>query len=115
MRKEQSTNSINEQYLFTACELNSAMALIGGRWKIPILLSISKGNNRFSLLLKDLEYISEQVLGRQIKELEKNSLITKKKIPNTIPLGVEYSLTNRTIELLPILNNLCVWGKQYTP
>ncbi len=113
MRKEQSSNSINEQYLFNACGLNLAISKISGRWKTQILLSIVRGHNRFNLLHKKIDNISEQVLGRQLKALEKDNIITKAIIPDSIPIGVEYRLTDLGIELLPILNALCDWGKHY--
>lgn len=113
MRKETSTNVANEQFLFGICELNSAVSIISGRWKSQIIYSISEGNNRFHLLKKELSNISEQVLGRQLKELETHKLIIKKEIPDTIPAGIEYILTNKGQDLIPILKNLCEWGKEY--
>lgn len=113
MRKETSTNAINEQFLFQVCELNSALAMISGRWKSQIVYSISKGNNRFHLLKKELPNVSEQVLGRQLKELETHAIIIKKEIPDTVPAGIEYVLTNKGRDLIPILENLCNWGKTY--
>jgi DNA-binding HxlR family transcriptional regulator len=113
MRKENSTNAINEQFLFQVCELNSAISVIGGRWKSQIVYSISQGNNRFHLLKKELPNISEQVLGRQLKELETHAIIIKKEIPDTVPFGIEYVLTNKGQELVPILESLCNWGKTY--
>ncbi len=79
MRKETSTNAANEQFLFGICELNSAVSIISGRWKSQIIYLISEGNNRFHLLKKELPNISEQVLGRQLKELEIHKIIIKKK------------------------------------
>src|SRR5690606_18797335 len=113
LKKENSTNSINEQFLFQVCELNSAIAMISGRWKSQIVYSISQGNNRFHLLKKELVNISDQVLGRQLKELETNAIIVKKVIPDTVPIGVEYILTNKGVDLIPILESLCDWGKTY--
>ena len=113
MRKENSTNAINEQFLFQVCELNSAIAIIGGRWKSQIVYSISKGNNRFHLIKKELPNLSEQVLGRQLKELETHAIITKKEIPGIVPVGIEYILTNKGRDLVPILVSLCEWGKSY--
>lgn len=110
MKKE---NSINEQFLFQVCELNSAIAMISGRWKSQIVYSISQGNNRFHLLKKELVNISDQVLGRQLKELETHAIIVKKVIPDTVPIGVEYILTNKGVDLIPILESLCDWGKTY--
>jgi len=114
MRKENSTNSINKQFLFEVCELNSALATISGRWKSQIIYSIFYGNNRFHLLKKQLPNISEQVLARQLKELETEEMIIKKEIPSTIPLGIKYILTQKSQDLIPILNILCDWGKIYT-
>lgn len=113
MRKKNSTNSINEQFLFQVCELNSALSVISGRWKSQIVYSISQGNNRFHLLRKELPNISEQVLGRQLKELETHAIIVKKEIPETVPVGIKYVLTNKGLDLVPILESLCEWGKVY--
>jgi DNA-binding HxlR family transcriptional regulator len=113
MRKENSTNVINEQFLFQVCELNSALSVINGRWKAQIVYSISKGNNRFNLLKKELPNIAEQVLGRQLKELETHVIIIKKEIPDTVPAGIEYVLTSKGNDLVPILERLCDWGKTY--
>ncbi len=114
MRKENSTNSINERFLFQVCELNSAISIISGRWKSQIVYSISQGNNRFHLLQKELPNISETVLARQLKELETHAILMKTKIPNTVPVGIEYILTNKGNDLVPILERLCDWGKLYS-
>lgn len=113
MRKENSSNAINEQFLFQVCELNSALSVINGRWKAQIVYSIFKGNNRFNLLIKELPKLSEQVLSRQLKELETHAIIVKKEIPNTVPIGIKYVLTNKGSDLVPILESLCDWGKVY--
>lgn len=113
MRKQQSTNFINEQFLLGVCELNSALSIISGRWKSQIVYSVSEGNNRFNLLKKQLPNISDQVLGRQLKELEKHAILVKKNIPDTVPPGVEYLLTQKGMDVVPILKSLCDWGKKY--
>ncbi|MBB6372473.1 winged helix-turn-helix transcriptional regulator [Chryseobacterium shigense] len=113
MRKENSTNAINEKFLFQVCELNSAIAMIGGRWKSQIVYSVSQGNNRFHLLKKELPNISEQVLSRQLKELEIHAVIVRKEIPGTVPAGIKYVLTNKGQDLVPILESLCDWVKTY--
>lgn len=113
MRKLKSSNYINEQFLFQVCEINSAISMISGRWKSQIVYSISQGNNRFNLLLKELPNISETVLGRQLKELETHAILVKREIPDTVPTGIEYILTNKGKDLVPILESLCDWGKMY--
>ena len=113
MKKEQSTNYLNKQFLIQVCELNSAISMISGQWKSQIVYSISQGNNRFHLLQNELPHISETVLARQLKELESHAILIKQDIPDTIPKGIKYLLTNKGTDLVPILENLCDWGKDY--
>ncbi len=113
MRKIQSSNYINEQALFQVCERNSAISIISGRWKAQIVYFISHGNNRFHLLLQQLPNISEMVLARQLKELEAHAILVKQEMPDTVPVGIRYILTNKGLDLVPILDSLCQWGKQY--
>ena len=113
MRKKQSSNYINEQFLVQVCERNSAINIISGRWKAQIVYFISKGKNRFHLLLQELPNISETVLARQLKELETHAILVKREIPDTVPIGIKYILTNKGLDLVPILDSLCNWGKLY--
>ena len=113
MRKKQSSNYINEQYLFEVCERNSAISMISGRWKAQIVYYISKGNNRFHLLQQVLPSVSEMVLARQLKELEAHAILVKREIPDSVPTGIRYILTNKGMDLVPILDSLCNWGKLY--
>jgi len=113
MRKKQSSNYINEQFLSQVCERNSAINMISGRWKSQIVYYISKGNNRFHLLQQVLPAISETVLARQLKELEAHAILVKCEIPGTVPLGIKYILTSKGLDLVPILDSLCNWGKVY--
>lgn len=113
MRKKESSNYQNEQYLFKICERNSAISIISGRWKAQIVYHISKGKNRFHLLQQVLPAISETVLARQLKELEGHAILVKVEIPNTVPIGIKYVLTNKGEDLVPILDSLCTWGKLY--
>ncbi|WP_106791129.1 helix-turn-helix domain-containing protein [Aquimarina sp. Aq78] len=114
MRKENSTNSINERYLHKKCALNVAIDIIGVRWASQIIFSISQGVNRFHLLKEELPNISEQVLSRKLKILEKQKIIIKTIIPDSTPIGVRYILTSRGEDLLPIFENICEWGKSYS-
>lgn len=113
MRKVLSSNFINEQFLSGVCERNSAISIVSGRWKSQIIFYISDGNNRFHLLQRKLPNISEAVLARQLKELEAHAILVKTEIHGKGPVGVKYILTNKGLDLLPILDSLCNWGKQY--
>jgi DNA-binding HxlR family transcriptional regulator len=113
MRKKESSNFLNEQFLFGVCERNSAISMVSGRWKSQIVYYISRGNDRFHLLQQKLPGISETVLARQLKELESHAILVKRGIPGTVPTGIKYILTNKGLDVVPILDSLCQWGKLY--
>lgn len=88
------------------------MNQIGGKWKPIILFSVSKGMNRFTILLKEIEGINRQMLSKQLKELEKSGILKRKVFPE-IPPRVEYSLTTFGKSLLPVVQSMNRWGNKY--
>lgn len=108
MLKKDSTNARNKKRLLHLCRINGALDLIAGRWKALIIIHISEGKNRFSLLKGELQTISDQALGKQLKELEADKLITRKTI-DAVPIKIEYKLSERAKALLPILEQLSEW------
>ncbi|MFC0515554.1 winged helix-turn-helix transcriptional regulator [Mucilaginibacter angelicae] len=109
MIKENSSNSINKAFLYKSCRINGALDTISGRWKALMLIHIDEGNNRFSLLKNVMPGITDQTLGKQLKELEMSGLIIKTIIPE-VPVRVDYSLTPKGEALLPILAQLSEWS-----
>ncbi len=56
--------------------------------------------------------ISKKVLSQQLKELAEDGLIVRKQF-DEVPLRVEYSLSDFGKSVLPILDEICEWGKQF--
>ncbi len=52
------------------------------------------------------------MLTQQLRDLEKNYLVSRK-IYNRVPPMVEYSLTDMGKKLLPILKEMDIWGKEF--
>src|SRR5690606_39100972 len=105
MKKENSTNSINEKYLNETCGISYTLSLIGGRWKINIISYLLSGKRlRYSELKERLSGISERMLIKQLKELENDKLIRRLVYPQ-VPPKVEYELTDlgRTLEGILVL------------
>lgn len=94
------------------CPLTAAVDKIGGRWKPIILFYLSNGNKRFGKLATIVPMISKKVLSQQLKELAEDGLIVRKQF-DEVPLRVEYSLTDFGKSVLPILNKIYEWGKQF--
>jgi len=109
MRKETSANFVNKQFLVKYCRVNTALDIISGRWKAIIVILISEGVNRFSLLKGKMPNISDQALSKQLKEMEKDSLVYKEVIPE-VPVKVNYHLTAKGEALCPILADMANWS-----
>ena len=89
--------------------LSSALKLISGKWKIKILEKLINKPIRFGKLKKDLNTITSQMLSKQLKEMENDTLV-KRKVVKSNPITVEYSLTQFGNSSLPIIKSLIKWG-----
>jgi DNA-binding HxlR family transcriptional regulator len=109
MRKQNSTNSINEKAMVTNCPITSTVLAIGGRWKIIILWQLKQDTMRYNEIRKAIPNITEKMLIQQLKELIHSGWIIRKDY-NTIPPKTEYSLTDLGISFMPILETIYDWG-----
>lgn len=89
--------------------VHDAMYLVGGKWKISIIASLSYGAKRYSEILKDVNGISGKMLSRELKEMEMNKLITRE-VLSTRPIKVQYELTKYGQNLNPVIKSLADWG-----
>ena len=92
------------------CPLGSALKLIGGKWKIPILCSLHQdGTTRYNELRRKIVGITNTMLASSLKELEEDGLVCRKQYLE-MPVRVEYALTEVCDDLMPILKKLAHWG-----
>jgi len=95
------------------CYFEVTLDLIGGKWKPIILYYLGfHGTLRYTELRRCLPKITERMLTKQLRELEMDKIINRKVYPE-IPPKVEYSLTEKGKSLIPLLNQLKDWGKEY--
>lgn len=92
-----------------ACSLVHAMNIIGGKWKPILIYLLANGSLRFGKLLMFTPTISKKVLTDQLRELEEDGIIIRKKFAE-IPPRVEYSLSEKGKALLPVLKTLSDWS-----
>lgn len=95
----------------TSCAFTATISLIGGRWKSIILFLLSDHTRRFGEIVARMPSISRKVLTEQLKELEADGLISRKKYKE-MPPRVEYSLTDLGKSLKPILKDMANWGQE---
>jgi DNA-binding HxlR family transcriptional regulator len=96
-----------------ACSVETAIEIIGGRWKVLILQELFAGTRRFSELHRALPGISHRTLTQQLRELEAHGII-RRKIHRQVPPKVEYSLTPLGDTLRPVIAVMHDWAETYT-
>jgi len=93
--------------------IDATLDVIGGKWKPLIIYALNDETLRFSQLLDKLQpRITQRMLTKQLRQLEKDGLITRK-VYTQVPPKVEYSLTETGKSLMPILDQLCEWGCEH--
>ena len=96
-----------------ACEIEVAFGVIGGKWKPLILNYLGECTTlRFGQLQHLIPEITHRILTKQLRELEEYQLIERKIYPE-VPPRVEYSITDKGREALPILDLMCEWAGKY--
>ena len=94
------------------CPAERAVYFLGGKWKIRILFNLfQKKKVRFGELKRILSSVTQQMLSKQLKELELDGIINRK-VHQVIPPKVEYSLTDFGLSLMPILKSLSDWNNR---
>lgn len=100
--------SDNKKY-YTPVEY--VFAKIGGTYKMPILWRVKDKHWRYSELKKSIANISDRMLSKNLKELCTDGFVEKTIIPE-VPVKVEYSITQKGEEAIPIISSLREYGFQ---
>lgn len=99
----------NEAY---NCPMEVTLELIGGKYKTLILWHLMDKTLRFSELSRLIPQATPKMLTQQLKDLEKDGCIIRTVYP-VVPPKVEYSLSEFGRTLIPILDIMCDWGREY--
>ncbi|GAB2623676.1 winged helix-turn-helix transcriptional regulator [Pseudactinotalea suaedae] len=94
------------------CGVNVVIGLIGSKWKPSILWRLAEGDHRFAELRRGVSGISEKVLAEQLRELERDALVSRTAYEG-FPLRVDYALTPLGEELNDLLDPVAQWGDAY--
>ncbi|MFJ6530096.1 winged helix-turn-helix transcriptional regulator [Streptomyces longwoodensis] len=92
------------------CSAARALDVVGDRWTLLIVRELLAGPRRYTDLHADLPGVSTDVLASRLKDMERDGLTTRRRLP---PPGAAYvyDLTLRGRELLPVLQALGAWGQ----
>lgn len=92
--------------------VRDALEILSGKWKLPIIISLSFGNKRFSQMAKEIPNITDKMLSKELRDLEANQLV-KRTVFDSVPVIVEYSMTEYGKSLEKVISELRDWGTQH--
>ena len=95
--------------LNTVKPVRDALDVINGKWKLPIIISVGVGNDRFTDIQDSIPGITPKVLAKELKELEQHRLIRRHIIAD-YPIKISYKLEPYADTLTPIIYALKDWG-----
>lgn len=90
--------------------IKDALDALSGKWKLPILVTLSSGPKRFKEIAKEVGGITDKVLSKELKDMEMNKLV-KRTVYETFPPMVQYAWTDHSRTLGDVMHALEAWGK----
>jgi len=90
--------------------MQDTLYVIGGKWKLPILIAIYHGNTRFSDIKSYLPHITSRTLSKELSELEANHLVIKTAHSSKT---VKYEFAPYGKSLSPVIRSMTEWGEQH--
>ena len=94
------------------CPLTAALAAIGGKWKLIIVYFLAESPKHFAALRNAMPGISQKVLTQQLRELVSDGIVNREP-KGAVPAPVEYSLTNYGRSVLPLVEDVRLWGRAH--
>lgn len=107
------TLSQNSELTFPDCPVRNVLDRIGDKWSLLVLLTLDRqaaAPLRFNELMRAIPDISQKMLTAVLRTLEADGYVSRKAYP-VVPPRVEYTLTERTHSLLPLIKALVDWAK----
>ena len=89
-----------------------ALAIVGDRWTVLILLELLRGIVRFAELRRRVFGIAPNILSHRLKRLERHGIV-ERRFYSQHPPRAEYTLTRRGHELGVVAGALAVWGRKH--
>ena len=96
------------------CPVARTAQIIGNKWTPLILRDLAHGQRRFSELERSLHGISPKTLSERLKRLEEAEVIERHCFAE-VPPRVEYILTEKGHALLPVIDCMREFGREWLP
>ena len=89
--------------------VNDILSLVGDKWTVQVVIALLERPRRFNDLKRQVDGISQQMLTRTLKALERNGMVDRA-VRATTPPQVDYSLTALGLSLSKAVRHLADWA-----
>lgn len=96
------------------CPVCRTAEVISGKWTLIIIRDLADSPQRFCELERSLEGISPRTLSLRLRNLEEWGIVERETFPE-VPPRVEYSLTDKGRALVPIVDDMRIYGERWLP
>jgi DNA-binding HxlR family transcriptional regulator len=106
------TRDLVESAISVGCPVARTAEIIGNKWTPLIVRDLARGRRRFSELERSLSGISPKTLSERLKRLEEAGVVDRACFAE-VPPRVEYSLTPKGYDLLPVIESMRAFGSRW--
>ncbi|MDQ0062817.1 winged helix-turn-helix transcriptional regulator [Paenibacillus harenae] len=106
-KKEKKEEEVQE--LSSICEV---LRILGAKWSFLVIAELNKGPQRFKQLQRNVAVVKTQSLTDTLRHLEKMGIVNREVFP-TVPVTVEYSLTDKGKDFRYALNEMDIWMQKW--
>ncbi|MGO4724951.1 MULTISPECIES: winged helix-turn-helix transcriptional regulator [unclassified Inquilinus] len=100
----------------SGCPINLTLEALGDRWSLLVIRDMMFGGRRHfrELLTRSEEGIASNILADRLKRLTESGFLTRADDASHKQKAI-YSLTEKAIQLVPLLAHMGAWGRRHTP
>ncbi|MBN1529533.1 MAG: helix-turn-helix transcriptional regulator [Thermoleophilaceae bacterium] len=95
-----------------SCPVCATADIICGKWTILVIRDLASGRSRFCELERSLAGISPRTLSLRLRGLEEQGIVARETFPE-VPPRVEYSLTPKGEALVPLIDGMRAYGREW--
>ena len=104
--------TMNPVHDSTTCSVAASAEIIGAKWTALLVHDLSEGPRRFSQLEHSCAGISPRTLSERLRALEDEEIVERRSYAESPP-RVEYELTDMGRALLPIIDAMREFGRDW--
>lgn len=94
------------------CPVCRTAEIVCGKWTLLVIRDLAEGRSRFCELERSLRGISPRTLSLRLRALEEEGIVERQTFPE-VPPRVEYSLTPKGRALVPLIESMRVYGREW--